>query len=502
MAASNKIISALHANWWLNLAGLLLSFAASVVLVRTMPKDLFAQYAAVMAMIGLTTLIFEAGANSGLTRYLAEAGRRNARGTFFLRMQRRRWLAAVICIIALIAFGPIYASHTDYKILATQPWIFAAIAAIVTATLVRLLAHYGLIALFETKTALMIQQGFQIARSASLALIALCGGSLVHIVAGLFTLAAVEGLIVNRRLWRLIRTEREPVETEFINRAQKFGVLTILDKACAMLGSGTVLMLVLAPHHSIASMALLGLAVDLVGKLVSVTVMPMGNLVAPYLSETSDDPTAQALATGRVVKLSSLLYCFTIGLGALMLPWFVGTLYGADYRAAAGFALLLLIPTAFENWIRGSCSPALLRNGRGRDLMRVNILQAFVTIGTLALVMRLPFEVALISVGCARALTASLNLVLIRKIVHARTYLVPLQGIVLALTAAAFAYTIGHMLPTIEIARAIATGAIFAVVFYLGMRWFIFRDRDTLRLAHRVVGTRIKPLSRLLPALT
>ena len=501
MAAPNKIISALHANWWLNLAGLLLSFAASVVLVRTMPKPLFAQYAAVMAMIGLTTLIFEAGANSGLTRYLAEAGRRNARGTFFLRMQRRRWLAAAICIVALIAFGPIYASHTDYKILATQPWIFAAIAAIVTATLVRLLAHYGLLALFETRTALLIQQGFQIARSASLAAIALLGGNLIHLVIGLFTLAAIEGIIVNRKLWRIIRSEREPVETEFINRAQKFGLLTILDKACAMLGSGTVLMLVLGLEHSVASMALLGLAVDLVGKLVSVTVMPMGNLVAPYLSETSDDPSAQALATGRVVKLSSLLYCFTIGLGALMLPWFVGTLYGEDYRAAAGFALLLLIPTAFENWVRGSCSPALLRNGRGRDLMRVNLLQAVVTIATLALVMRQPFEVALIAVGCARAFTASLNLVLIRQIVHARTYLVPLQSILLATAAAAAAFTLGHLIPTVELARAIATGSIFALLFYIGMRWLIFRDADTLCLAHRVVGTRIKPLSRLLPAL-
>ncbi len=501
MPAPHKIISALHANWWLNLAGLLLSFAASVVLVRTMPKPLFAEYAAVTAMVGLVTLIFEAGANSGLTRYLADAGRRNARGTFFLRMQRRRWIAAALCIIALVVFGPMYAARTEYKILATHPWIFAGIAAIVTATLVRLLAHYGLLALFETRTALLIQQGFQIARSAMLATIALLGGSVVHIVCGLFTLAAIEGIIVNRKLWRIIRTEREPVETEFINRAQKFGLLTILDKACAMLGSGTVVMLVLAPHHSVASMALLGLAVDLVGKLVSVTVMPMGNLVAPYLSETSDDPGAQALATGRVVKLSSLLYCFTIGLGALMLPWFVGVLYGESYRASAGMALLLLIPTAFENWVRGSCSPALLRNGRGRDLMRVNILQAIVTVATLALVMRQPFEVALIAIGCARAFTTSLNLILIRQIVHARTYLVPLQGVLLASAAAAAAFTLGRMIPAVELARAIATGGIFALLFYLALYCVIFRDTDTLRLAHRVVGTRLKPLSRLLPAL-
>ena len=133
--------------------------------------------------------------------------------------------------------------------------------------------------------------------------------------------------------------------------------------------------------------------------------------------------------------------------------------------------------------------------------MRVNILQAVVTITTLALVANQPFEIALIAVGCARALTSALNLVLIRQIVHARTYLVPLQAILLAIAASAAAYTLGHMIPAAEIARAVATGSIFALLFYIGVRWLIFRDTDTLRLAHRVVGTRLKPLSRLLPAL-
>ncbi len=501
MASSQKIVSALRANWLLNIVGLVLSFCASVVMVRTIAPSLYAEYSAVIAMIGLATFVFEVGANSGLTRYFHAASEEGARATFYGQMQRRRALAAVLCAAALIAFGPLYARSTEFGTLAADRWLFVLVAAIVASILTRLLAHYGLVALFETTTALLLQQGFQILRAVALASIALAGGQLRHLIGALLVISLIEATLVHTRLWRLIRTERAPLPAGFLNRAQKFGLLTVLDKAAAMLGSGTVLMLALAPHQQVATMALLGLAVDLVGKLVSVTVMPMGNLVAPYLSQTSDDAAAQALATGRVVKLSSLLYCFTVGLGAIVLPSFVALVYGSDYRPAAAFALLLLLPTAYENWIRGTCSPALLRNGRSRDLMKVNALQAAITLGTLALVLRQPLPIAVLAVGAARALPASINLVLLRRIVPGRTYLVPLQGLLIAALAAFAALAASHRLPAPETARSLVEAVLFAVLFYLGLRWVIFRDTDTLRLAHRVAGTRIKALSRLLPAL-
>jgi glycosyltransferase involved in cell wall biosynthesis len=168
MTSSSKIISALQANWWLNLAGLLLSFLASVVLVRAIPRELFAQYAAVLAIVGVATLVFEAGANSGLTRYLREASECGATGTFYLRMQRRRWIAAIICAVAVILLGPIYARSTQLGGAASERWVFICVAVLVAATLTKLLAHYGLLALFEAKTALLLQQGFLVFRSVSL----------------------------------------------------------------------------------------------------------------------------------------------------------------------------------------------------------------------------------------------------------------------------------------------------------------------------------------------
>ena len=501
MISTQKIISALHANWWLNVAGLLLSFGASVVLVRTMPANLYAEYGAVVAMIGLATLVFEAGANSGLTRYLTEAAQQHARGTFYRRMQRRRWLAAALCAVALIAFGPVYAGHTQFARLNAQPWIFAAIAAIVTAMLVRLLAHYGLIALFETRTALLLQQGFQIARSAALAGIALAGGTLVHLIAGLLALAALEAILVHSRLWRLIGDERAPLATAFVNRAQRFGLLTIFDKACAMLGSGTVLLLVLAPNHPATTIAFLTLAVDLVGKIVSVTVMPMGNLVAPYLSQTSDDPAAQGLAVARVVKISSLLYSVSVGAALLVLPWFVPMVYGVGYRSAAWLAALLVIPTAFENWIRGSCSPALLRNGRYRQLARVNSIQAVATLATLALVWSQPVAIVIVAVGLIRSAVAALNLVALRPLVPPGTYRVPLLAALTALFGCVAARAFGLLYPfPIPVGLAFQ-GLIFASIFCFGLRWVLLHDADIAAIIRRLAGSRAKAVGWLLPAM-
>ncbi len=500
MSAPSKVISALHANWFLNAAGLFLSYGASIVIVRSMAPALYAEYAAVIAIIGLATLVFEAGANSGLTRYLTTAADLRARGTFYRRMQSRRWLAAGACAVALIALGPVYARSTQFASLAAKPWIFVLIAGIVASTLTRLLAHYGLLALFEAKTALLLQQGFLVGRSLALALIALGGGGLWALIGAFFASTVIEAAVVHHRLWRLIGGERAPLPEGFVNRAQGFGLLTIFDKACAMLGSGTVLLLVLAPWQSVASMAFLGLAVDLVGKLVSLTVMPMGNLVAPYLSQTSDAPEAQALAAARVAKLSSLLYSFSVGAGVLLLPWFVSVAYGVGYTGAALFALVLLVPTAFENWIRGSCSPVLLRNGRYRELMQVNVVQAAVTLTVLALVHRQPVETALLAVGAARSAVAALNLIPFSRLVPAGTFRVPLQGAAVGALGCALTWAWGPLLPLPAAARAVVQGVVFALIFYAGLRWLVFRDADTLRLAHRVTGQRSKLLSRLLPA--
>ncbi|MFO0969281.1 MAG: oligosaccharide flippase family protein [Gemmataceae bacterium] len=515
MADTQKILSAARSNWWLNALGLALSFCAGVVLVRTLTQDLYAQYQTVVAMIWFCTLIFDAGGNSGLTRYLAEAGRSEARGSFYRSLQRRRWLIALGLSVVVIAFGPWYAEWqaetttpdlslagrsraTELASLADEPFLFVMIAAIVVSGLTRGLAHYGMVALFETRRALLWEQAFLVSRSALLAVIALCGGGLWALVVGLLAINVVEAISADVRLMRFIGQERAPLPVGMLNKAQGFGLLTIFDKACAGLGSGPALLLLLRPFHPLAELAVLALAVELTSKLISLTVMPMSNLVAPYLSQAPDDPAAQARAIGWVVKCSSLLYCFSIGAGLLLAREFVPLVYGAAYADAAVFTLALLAPIAFENWVRGVASPALLRNGRGRALAALNVLQASVTLGAIWLVHEAPLLTAVTVVVTARAVVASLSLLLLAPLVAPGAFRVPLQAALLAACAAG-PWLLLEPLPLPALARLLVQGSAFALAYYLGLRWVVLRDGDMLRLAHRLAGR--GAASRLLPPL-
>lgn len=493
---SGKVVAALQANWWLSSAGLVLSFCASIVLVRVMSQELYAQYATILAMVSLTTLVFEAGANSGLTRYMSEAARYRARASFYLGMQRRRWYAALACSAALVLFGPIYAKASNWNALGLESWLFIGIAAVVVAGLLRLLAHYGLMALFEAKSALLLQQGFMVGRALLLALVASSGGGIKVLLAGLLVTNIVEAFVVHRRLWRILGAETAELPTGFLNKAQGFGILTVFDKACAALGSGSVLLVVFAPRHDAVSIAWLALAVDLVGKLVSLTVMPMGNLVAPYLSHTPDQ--AQGPAVARVLKLSSLLYCGSVGAGLLLLPGLVKMIYGQRYEGAVLYVLILLVPTAYENWVRGSCSPALLRNARYRQLALVNVSQAVSTLLALYLGRDLPLPWVLVAVGVTRSVVASASLWLLRSLVPRRTW----RGPLLALLGGVLGYGAGALvgeLGSSGLAHILFQAAGFAAGFWGAVRLVIARDADLARVTQRLLGTRLRLPQWFLP---
>ena len=75
----------------------------------------------------------------------------------------------------------------------------------------------------------------------------------------------------------------------------------------------------------------------------------------------------------------------------------------------------------------------------------------------------------------------------------------PLQGALVAAFSCAIAYAWGSLMPLPGTARAAVEGVTFILLFYAGLRWLVLRDRDTLYLAHRLIGTRARFLSRLLP---
>jgi hypothetical protein len=131
--------------------------------------------------------------------------------------------------------------------------------------------------------------------------------------------------------------------------------------------------------------------------------------------------------------------------------------------------------------------------------MKLNVVQAIATVVTFAVVQRQSVEVVVAAVGGVRAAVASLNLLLLRPLVPARSYRVPLHGASVALLACVVAQSWGALLPLPDTARALVQGFAFAVLFYVGLRFVVLRDRDTLHLAHRITENRAPFFARLLP---
>jgi hypothetical protein len=203
-----------------------------------------------------------------------------------------------------------------------------------------------------------------------------------------------------------------------------------------------------------------------------------------------------------VVKLSSLLYCFSVGAGLLLLPTLIPYIYGAAFEGAATYLLALLLPTAFENWVRGCCSPALLRNGYYKQLAALNVLQAVATLAAIVLAHQQSLIVAVIVVSITRASVAALNLAALCCVAEGKTCLVPLQALAITTLAVGLGWLAGESIPLVSPLRALFAGAAYALLFFLGVRQLVLRDRDTLDVIHRLAGPRAKNLTWLIPGQT
>ncbi len=459
-----------------------------MVLVRAMSVGLYAEYCALGAMVGLATFLFEAGANSGLTRYLREAQGCGARERFYRRLLRGRVVAGVLCAGALWVLGPLYGGQTGMEALQGRGWMYAGIGLVAAGTLGRLLGHYGLMALFDVRRGLMLQQGFAVGRALVAAGLAWTGFGLEAVVGCWAVLVWVEAFCVHRCFLARVAGEDGPLPEGLLGRARVYGWMTILDKAGAMLGGGTVLLLVAAVRHEAASVAVLGLAFDLVGKCLGLTVLPMGNLVGPYLSRVGDGAEAQAEAAERVFKLSALLYACCISAAAVLLGHLVPVVYGGRYGAAAHWAVVLLVPSAVENWMRGCASPVLLRNGRYRMLGGLNVLQVAGSVLVLALCWRGSLQTLLLGVCWVRALLALCSLVFLRDLLSRASVGFAARAVALG----GGAWGAGHLLggwAGFGAGMSAVLGFVgWMVVFACGGCWLLSRDRDLGAFVTRFLG--------------
>ena len=138
--------------------------------------------------------------------------------------------------------------------------------------------------------------------------------------------------------------------------------------------------------------------------------MPMGNLVAPYLSRIEPRPGRTRTSDRPDREVLELAVLSRIGAAMLVLPDSFRSSTARRTTPRSTARRCCSRATAFENWVRGHRLPAPLRNGRYRELAMVNVLQAVVTVVTIWLVHEQALLTAVAAIVIARATVSVLNL--------------------------------------------------------------------------------------------
>lgn len=515
MADSSKIVSAFKTNSILSIMGLGISFGANLLLVRSIRPELFAEYAAVLGIVVITTMIAEAGGYSGFTQYLPEARKAAACGTFYRALQRRRLVISSFLPPLFMVFGPIYGAKTKFTDLVDDRILFGLIGVVVCASLFRALSHFSLLALFKNKQALLIQHVFTVLKSISAVIVCLAGGGLFHLVLSLALFALLESFTLDWHVKTEIGSEKNPLEPGFVRRSNQFGLYTFSDKAAACFGNGVMLSLAL-PLLGIpaAIFAHFVIGWDNANKLLSVAVTPVGGIVAPYLSNVAASKPAQSLAVGRVIKLASFIYLLAVGTGFFLFPFIIPGLFGRNYVDSGAYACFFLLWIGFETWIRFWCSPSMLRNNLFKQLFYTNLFQSLVTLVLFLMMSGKPLELMLKTIAVTRCSMFAINIYFMRTLISStlkKFIWMALAATVLVLPFVRFPFLIPLVqfenlpgaallvLPIVQFETApvsvlmqMLKWGVFMACFVFLFRTVSVRDHDLRSLLFKILGARAK----------
>jgi O-antigen/teichoic acid export membrane protein len=254
-------------------------------------------------------------------------------------------------------------------------WLFATAMQSVLAECFRGLSRFGYAAIFHMFATDLVTVGvlgaaYVTARSASLS-------SVVAIFTVVATLVlGVTGLL----LLRITRPLRGPGH---VGRSEVFAVarpLMVTNLGIYLLGAGVDLW-ILGAFQPTDEVALYGAAAKLT-VLVATPMIIFSGVMPPLVAEL--------FAQGKIRKLERTLRsgATLIGLPALAVlmlfvvagPWVLGTVYEPYYRQAAPILVIMSVSRLIAVWT-GSCGIALMMTGHQKDMMRITLASAGLSVG-------------------------------------------------------------------------------------------------------------------------
>lgn len=494
-----EVASAARANLLLAPVGTVLAVIATVLVARWLGPETFADYATLMALVAWLLILAEGGCNVGLGRFLREAGTVNARGRLYRVLQYRRWAIALILAISLIWLGPIWARSVGLSEERWQPVSFVMVGLLAAVMLHGQLASNALLATFRHGRVLLTNQSMTIARALVLATLAGVLREPVALVAALLVLAAVEAWVLHYATVTQIGYERNPLPRGMGNAAQKHGLVALFDKLTTALSAGPFLLLVLAGVHGRSELAMLAIATDLLQKVLSVTGLPLSNIVMPMLNESRNNAERFRLQVARLGGLMIVLFSIAAGGIIVALPMGLPLLLGAPYEPAVTIAVIWLLPVFFESGVRMIWGAALIALDQYSWLMRFNLVYGVASLIMIFAARDTDLNTLLVWLGVLRF---SMSLVLLGR--AAQLALLPPESrpvrVMVAAGAACIFSLAAQALPVSYPVFALLTGiGIYVLVMLASLRWLHLVPGPSHDALYQIAGKHKGLLMRIIP---
>lgn len=366
-------------------AGLALGVVLNGLLARLLGPGGFGAFLLTSTMVVVGSTLAKMGLDRSVVRFAAaslavgEPGR--ARDAIRIGVGWVALGAAAIAVLLSLGAGkwffrdvigqPLVASVVPFA----AGWLFATALQSVLVEAFRGLSRFGYAAIlhaFATDfvTVAVLGSVFVVARTASLSeVVAICAGVAAAVL-------VVTGLLLIRTMGSLHGAGRA-------DRSEMFRVarpLLVTNLGIYLLGNGVDLF-VLGAFQPAKVVSLYGAA----GKLILLVATPMiifSGVIQPLVAElhAQERPRQmeQTLRSGATIvglpALAVLLVFVVAG------PWVLGTVYGPYYRQAGTILVILAASRAIAVWT-GSSGVALMMTGHQKDMMRITLASAALSIG-------------------------------------------------------------------------------------------------------------------------
>ncbi|OGQ87753.1 MAG: hypothetical protein A2512_10575 [Deltaproteobacteria bacterium RIFOXYD12_FULL_56_24] len=495
------ILRAARANLLLTPTGTALAVIASILVVRWLGPETYADYATLLALLSWLLLLAESGCNVGLGRFLSEAEAVDARGSLYWKLQFRRWGLALILTLLLVWLGPHWAKASG---LPSERWSstsFALIGLLAAVMLHGQLASSAMLTSFRHGRLLLMGQSMTIVRALMLGLLAGIIREPLALVSALLALAVIEAVVLHYTATAAFRKERTRLPSGMANAAQAHGLVALFDKLTTALSGGPFLLLVLAGIHGRVELAILAVATDLLQKALSVIGLPISNLVLPMLNASRGDDARYRHQIARLGGLVTTLFAVAVGGIATAIPLGLPLLLGPSYSATVPVAMIWLLPLFFESGVRMIWGVVLLTLGQYRWLMVFNLIYGAISLMIIFFMRDMAsLTTLLLSLGILRIF---MSLILLGR--SARLKMLPPAsrpvGIILAAgVACVFALGVQALLATGYPMLQLSIGVgVYAVVMLTFLRWLPLIPQPSYEALCQIAGKYRNLLVHIIP---